>query len=441
MSEWFGSNLSSASAELLTQILDGDPVPTFVINADHVVVHWNRACEAIIGTPAAQVVGTRSQWAAFYPQPRPVMADLIVDGALENMVAEYYSGKYRRSALIAGAFEAEDYFPEFASGGRWLYFTAAPLRDAEGRVVGAIETLQDITERKRAESDLRELNDQLEQRISERTLALSTANRSLNESITMLRETQAQLVAAEKLASLGGMVAGIAHEINTPIGVGVTASTTLANEIRHLRRMLESGTMKKSDLLGFLDHAEEASGILYSNLQRAAEQIRSFKQVTADQTSDALREINLRTYCDEILTSLKPQLKNTGIEVINQCSDILLQTYPGAIYQIISNLLMNSLTHAYPNGGPGKISLEAQAQGHQRLSLRFIDDGCGIDPAHLNRIFDPFFTTRRGQGGTGLGLNIVHNLVVKKLKGQIRADSTPGSGVCFTLSFPIILQE
>lgn len=441
MSEWFGVNLSGASAELLSQILDGDPVPTFVINADHVVVHWNRACEAIIGTPAASVVGTRNQWAAFYPQPRPVMADLIVDGALENSVAEYYSGKYRRSPLIGGAFEAEDFFPEFASGGRWLYFTAAPLRDVDGRIVGAIETLQDITERKRVEEELRQLNEQLEQRISERTQALSLANRNLQESLSMLRETQAQLIAAEKLASLGSLVAGIAHEINTPIGVGVTASTTLANDIQKLRYLLNNGAMKKSDLLGFLDHAEEAAEILFSNLQRAAEQVRSFKQVSADQTSDMLREIDLHAYCDEILISLKPQLKNTGIEVHNTCPTMLLRTYPGAIYQIVSNLTMNALTHAYPDGGPGKISLTAEERPGRRIALIFSDDGCGIEPAHLQHIFDPFFTTRRGRGGTGLGLNIVHNLVVKKLQGHIAANSAPGHGVSFNITFPAQLQE
>ena len=276
MTEWFGADLSGASAELLAQILDGDPVPTFVINADHVVVHWNRACEAIIGMPAERMVGTRNQWTAFYPQARPVMADLIVDGALENRVASLYSGKYRRSPLIEGAFEAEDYFPAFANGGRWLFFTAAPLRDGQGNIVGAIETLQDITERKQAEQALRELNEQLEQRIAERTAALCSTNASLEETVAILRDTQEQLVVSEKLASLGSLVAGIAHEINTPIGVGVTASTALRNDVRELRQQLASGAMKKSDLLRFLDHADEAAEILYAYLQRAAELFRSF---------------------------------------------------------------------------------------------------------------------------------------------------------------------
>ncbi len=440
-SEWFGASLSGASAELLAQILDGNPVPAFVINDQHVVVHWNRACEAIIGTLAAQMVGSRDQWRAFYPAARPVMADLIVDGALENSVAAYYAGKYRRSPLIAGAFEAEDYFPEFASGGRWLYFTAAPLRDRAGKVVGAIETLQDITERKRAEAELRELNEQLEQRIAERTTALLAANKHLQETISMLRDMQAQLVAAEKLASLGSLVAGIAHEINTPVGVGVTASTMLRGDIRQLRAQLDGGTMKKSDLLNFLSHAEEAADILFANLQRATELVRSFKQVAADQTSDELRDINLRSYCAEILTSLRPRLKHSGIEIINDCPPLMLTTYPGAIYQIIANLVMNTLIHAFPDGTAGQLRLTATLQADGWVTFSFCDNGRGIDPAHLHQIFDPFFTTRRGQGGTGLGLNIVHNLVVNKLKGRLHVDSTPGHGACFYLTFPSNLQE
>lgn len=437
--EWFGASLSGASAELLAQILDGDPVPTFVIDAEHRVVHWNRACETIIGTPAERMVGTRDQWRAFYPEPRPVMADLIVDGALETSVASYYAGKYRRSPLIQGAFEAEDYFPDFAHGGRWLYFTAAPLRDGAGRVIGAIETLQDITERKRAEHELRELNEGLEQRVEERTQALQEANRHLQDTISMLRETQAQLVVSEKLASLGSLVAGIAHEINTPLGIGVTASTSLQGDVRQLRSALTSGTMKKSDLLTFLDHAEEATDILYGNLRRAAELIRSFKQVAADQTSDVLREIELHAYCDEVITSLRPRLKNTQIEILNQAPALKLTTYPGAVYQIVSNLVINSLIHAFAPGDTGQLKIAGHQAGEQ-VVLEYSDNGRGIASEHLGRIFDPFFTTRRGQGGTGLGLNIVHNLVVKKLAGRIVVDSLPGQGVRFTLTFPIHLR-
>jgi signal transduction histidine kinase len=440
-SEWFGGSLFGTSAELLAQILDGDPVPTFVINADHVVTHWNRACEAIIGSPAAAMVGTRNQWRAFYPSERPVMADLIIDGALEQSVAAYYSGKYRRSQLIDGAFEAEDYFPAFQNGGRWLFFTAAPLRDASGKVVGAIETLQDITERKQAEGELRELNEQLEQRIAQRTAELSTANISLQQSIDLLQAAQEQLVVSEKLASLGSLVAGVAHEINTPVGIGVTASSMLTRSVKQLRQAVTEGTLKKSDLNHFLDQADEATSIVQANLQRAAELIRSFKQVAVDQTSDPLREIALHDYCDEVLTSLLPQLKQTRLQVHNQCDNLRLKTYPGAIYQILSNLVLNSISHGFAPGEPGEITLIARSTATGEVNFTYADNGRGIEAHHLGQIFDPFFTTRRGQGGTGLGLNIVYNLVNKKLNGQIRCESTPGHGVRFSLTFPATLQE
>jgi diguanylate cyclase (GGDEF)-like protein/PAS domain S-box-containing protein len=144
------------SRERLAQIVEGFSVPTFVIDANHTVTHWNRACVSITGVPASEVIGTRNQWRAFYPAERPVMADLIVDGADDEIIARHYGGKFRRSAVIEGAYEAEDFFPHFGEGGKWLYFTAALSMDSEGKVIGAIETLQDITERKRAEEALKE---------------------------------------------------------------------------------------------------------------------------------------------------------------------------------------------------------------------------------------------------------------------------------------------
>lgn len=140
----------------LRQIVNGSSVATFVIDENHTVTHWNRACEVVTGTAAADIIGTRDQWRAFYPAKRPVLADLVLDGSIEGEIERFYQGKFRRSELIDGAYEAEDYFPNFGEGGRWLYFTAAPLRDSAGRCIGAIETLQDFTERRRAEAALRE---------------------------------------------------------------------------------------------------------------------------------------------------------------------------------------------------------------------------------------------------------------------------------------------
>ncbi len=148
--------ITTEASLVLSQIVEGNPVATIVIDDQHRVTHWNRACAVLTGVPASEMIGSAEQWRAFYPNPRPIMADLIVSSALERTVDEFYHGKFQRSALIDGAFEAEDFFPAFGEGGRWLYFTAAPLRDGEGRVIGAIETLQDVTERHRAEDALRE---------------------------------------------------------------------------------------------------------------------------------------------------------------------------------------------------------------------------------------------------------------------------------------------
>ena len=152
------------SAIPLTQLLDSSPVPTFVINERHIVTHWNRGCELVMGIPAASIVGTSDAWRACYDSPRPVMADIIVSQGDENQAARFYSGKYKKSESIPNAFEAEDFFPNLPNGGRWLFFTAAPLFNDDGKIIGAIETLQDITERKKAEIELKTLNDQLGKR-------------------------------------------------------------------------------------------------------------------------------------------------------------------------------------------------------------------------------------------------------------------------------------
>src|SRR5574343_1876820 len=228
-----------AMQQLLSQIVDGDPVPTLVINADHKVTHWNKACASMSGVPASEMLRTNKQWMPFYPTERPILADLIVSGALEEGFETFYKGKYRRSPLIEGAFEAEDFFPNFGENGRWMYFTAAPLRDASGRLIGAIETLQDVTERHAAEDELRQYQAHLEELVLERTSQLQDANSrleqdnaerekaemelrrhyiELTELNIQLSDTREQLVQSEKLASIGQLAAGVAHEINNPIG-------------------------------------------------------------------------------------------------------------------------------------------------------------------------------------------------------------------------------
>lgn len=251
-----------------------------------------------------------------------------------------------------------------------------------------------------------------------------------------LRETQHQLVQAEKLASLGSLVAGVAHEINTPVGIGVTAASHLQEQARKVERAAQAGTLDQPQFQRFLDQCRQATEILLTNLRRASELVQSFKRVAVDQATGERRRINLKDYLSETLLSLRPKFKHTPHKVALDCPpDLELVTEPGALSQIVANLLINSLVHGFTPERPGAVDIRvSEADG--RITLRFADDGRGIAPEHLTQLFEPFFTTRRGQGGTGLGLSIVYNLVTSRLAGTITVDSQPGKGAVFTITFP-----
>lgn len=306
---------------------------------------------------------------------------------------------------------------------RLIAWNNATLTDEAGRLQYMIGTGIDITERKRAE------------------LALIEANQNLSHTIATLRDTQSQLVQSEKMASLGALVAGISHEINTPIGIGVTSATTLQEEFKILSRAFDGGTLKRSSLERFIAHGLNGCDILVNNLLRAAELIRSFKQVAVDQSSDEWRHLNLHDYIDEIILSLRPRFKGSAVQVFNVSNrHFTIRTHPGAIYQILSNLLLNALIHAYESRQPGSIRISAEQMGEE-IQLDFADDGKGISPEIEDRIFDPFFTTRRGAGGSGLGLHIVYNLVAGTLGGVIHLIKNEGPGTTFRIRFPLQPQK
>jgi NO-binding membrane sensor protein with MHYT domain/signal transduction histidine kinase len=295
----------------------------------------------------------------------------------------------------------------------------------------------DITEKKQSEQALNHLNESLEKRVHERTNDLTEANELLHDSMNSLKETQSELVQSQKMASLGSLVAGISHEINTPIGIGVTLSSSIEEEILLFVQKYESGAMKKSDLESFMSHVKKASEILSQNLKRASELISSFKQVAVDQTGDTSREIRLFDYMEEIITSMRPKLKKTGITVENHIhKDIVIFTKPGAVYQIVNNLITNSLIHGFNHNDSGVISLSSEIQ-NDKLKLIYADTGKGIDESIISRIFDPFFTTRLGEGGSGLGLNIVYNLITSTLKGKVDVISKVNHGVRFEILLPM----
>lgn len=296
-----------------------------------------------------------------------------------------------------------------------------PLQTSDGDFV--LASIIDITERKLGEQALRDLNLSLETQVGETRSAMSR-----------LQEAQDQLVQAEKLASLGSLVAGIAHEINTPVGIGVTAASHLENEVHELSQAAREGRLTKSQFERALQVFEQSSDIILLNLRRAAELIQSFKRVAADQSSDERRRIRLRAYCEEVLISLRPKLKNSPHRIELHCPDALeIDTMPGALSQVLTNLVVNALTHAFLPGSAGCMRIVIDSEGSHTV-IRFSDDGCGIPAENLTKIFDPFFTTRRGQGGTGLGLHVVFNIVHQTLGGTISVNSTAGSGTTFTIT-------
>ena len=270
----------------------------------------------------------------------------------------------------------------------------------------------------------------LEKKVAERTQELSKA-------LEHLKTTQAQLVESEKMASLGGLVAGVAHEINTPIGIGVTAATTLANQTKKTVTAYDNKQLKGSALKAYFDTAFQGSQLISNNLERAAKLIQSFKQVAVDQSRLEKRSFALKQYIQETLINLKPHLKKKQHQVIvNEDERIEINSYPGAFSQIITNLVMNSLNHAYSKGEAGHLIFELKLES-EHLIVKYSDDGCGIPSAHLKKLFEPFFTTARAKGGTGLGLHIVYNIVTQKLHGTISVESEVGVGSTFIIKLPL----
>lgn len=325
----------------------------------------------------------------------------------------------------------------------WLQTTRLPFISASTGESAVLVLSVDITNRRQAEAalkkseeDLRILNERLEERVADRTKNLEEAKAQLEQSLEQLKETQKELILSEKLAALGGLVAGVAHEINTPLGVGVTASSFLEERLIELSRKYDNEDLKRSDLEKFIRSGKESASNIHVNLIRAAELIKSFKQVAADQSSEMPRQFNLNGYVDEVLLSLRPKYKRTDHTIINDTPDVELYSYPGAFMQIITNLLLNSLTHAYDEGEAGTITISGSVKG-DTLEFTFSDDGKGIPPELTDKVFEPFYTTRRGKGGTGLGLHIIHNAVTQMLNGSIHFESPPGKGTAYTITMPL----
>ncbi|MEM9009462.1 MAG: HAMP domain-containing sensor histidine kinase, partial [Cyanobacteria bacterium P01_F01_bin.86] len=294
--------------------------------------------------------------------------------------------------------------------------------------------------RQLAQEELDKQNLQLQQEVTERQLAetqLQEKAEQLEQTLSSLQQAENQLIQTEKMAALGRLVAGIAHEINTPIGIGVTATSLLTEKTDAFSLRFKGGALKRSELEKFLSTAQQSSQMALKNLERAAELIQSFKRVAVDQSSESKRVFNVKSYLEEILLQLSPKLKATQHTVIIQGDATLdINSFPGAFSQIVTNLVMNSLLHAYNPDDRGVIKLDFQGSDRSFVFF-YTDDGKGIPAENLSKIFEPFFTTKRGQGGSGLGLHIVYNLVTRKLDGSIRCESQWGKGTQFTIELPL----
>ncbi|MGB7708886.1 MAG: HAMP domain-containing sensor histidine kinase [Microcoleus sp.] len=278
-------------------------------------------------------------------------------------------------------------------------------------------------------NNLQQFNQNLEQLVQQRTSELS-------QTLADLKSTQNQLVESEKMAALGGLVAGVAHEINTPIGIGIAAASLLAEKVTKFCEIYSNGQIKRSELEKFLDITMQSSNMILANLTRAADLIHSFKEVAVDQSSELKRTFKVKKYLEEILTSLTAKLRTTKHKVEVNCDEnIVLDSYPGVFYQIVTNLVINSLIHAYEPDDEGVLTFYFQLDG-DLLVFEYADNGKGITPENISKIFEPFFTTKRGQGGTGLGLHIIYNLVNQKLQGTIKCQSQLGQGTKFLIKFP-----
>ena len=300
-----------------------------------------------------------------------------------------------------------------------------------------------MQKQQKAEKEILKLNQNLEDKVGQRTTALKESNSELMSTLEKLHQYQNQLVENEKMASLGDMVAGIAHEVNTPIGLGVTASTLMMDKLKEIQQLMEIDPetkrpqLKPQHLKRFLSESEENLSIIYRNLNRAAELISSFKQVAVDQSSETDRQFVVSQFISEVLLSLRPKLKSLKHNIQIECDeDLQVESKPGPLNQILINLIMNSIIHGFEFIEEGIISIKIRTVNDD-LCISYKDNGKGISEQLRKRIFDPFVTTKRGEGGSGLGMHLVYNLITQALKGTITVASEEEKGIHFEISLPV----
>jgi PAS domain S-box-containing protein len=296
----------------------------------------------------------------------------------------------------------------------------------------------DVTERKQMESDLKILNTDLELRVSERTQALDQTNRELLVTMDTLKRTQDELINSEKLASLGSLVAGVAHELNTPLGNALVSASTITHDIEQMEQRLGEGNLKKSAFENFMLRMKEGTQLTLRSLERSVSLIASFKQVAVDQDSERRRTFDLALTLTEVLDTLRPGIKRSGLQLeVALCDGVSMDSFPGPLGQVVINLVTNAVNHGFDGLDAGTIRITAVRESGSTVRVSIQDDGVGIPNEHMGQIFDPFFTTKLGRGGSGLGLSISHRITTKVLGGQVTVQSVQGRGARFDLVLPL----
>jgi PAS domain S-box-containing protein len=386
---------------------------------DGTYIEVNSAFERVMNLPRKDIVGKTAQelktWHDF--QQRHELVELLRrDGTVIDYPALIcVSGQEVREMVINCAM--------FESRGEELM----------------IAVMHDMTEVRSAEREIKRLNANLELRVTERTAELQAANHELLHTLETLKMAKDQLVQSEKLAALGSLVAGVAHELNTPIGNSLTVASTQEEILQKMNARIDAG-LKRSELKNFVAEIGMATEILMRNLDRAASLVTSFKHVAVDRTSSKRREFSLADLTTEILLTINPTLRKHKCRIETEIGDaIMLDSFPGALGQVLINLVNNALVHGFAPSEPGTIRIGAAMVDDHHVDIEIRDSGKGIHPDNLRRVFEPFFTTRLGQGGSGMGLHIVHNLVTGLLGGQITVSSGEADGgTAFNLTLPLV---
>ena len=387
---------------LLQQVIDTVPAVINLKDRQLRYILMNRYMAGIFGVDPADAIGHTT-------------TDLM------SRYGAQKSDENDRRVLESGreiGFYEEEYLDATGNMRHWLV-NKLPLIDADGEIQSIVTVALDIGERKRGEQEMRKARDAAE------------------AALRNLRETQNSLIEAEKLAALGRLVAGVAHEVNNPIGISLTVASALERKAATFAAEVARGDLRRSRLNEFLEMSRDASSQLVANLNRAAELIQSFKQVAADRNYSDQRSFDLGDLTEQVVMSLRPGLRKHHLTLTVDCQpNLTMNSYPGPYGQVLTNLFLNSVAHAFPDGRPGTVDIQVREWGKDNVEIIFSDNGCGMSLDVRRRAFDPFFTTRRDQGGTGLGLHIVYSIVTNRLGGRLDLDSAPGKGTRVRIILP-----